>query len=267
MRNSLLDDLSGDFGRLKQRILAETSDIGREWEKVAVLSDTPHYLEFVAGVSGCNVAGVRNVLDEFCADLTFRERFAPALEAFESDSTLLHGDLRFHSVTLYAVVRLTTPEGVVETGVASGKSSSMLLLALAHNERGRLVSIDLPNSPGSTLSDGAGTHTGGRPVGWLVPEYLRDRWELRLGDARSVLEQAAESLGAVDLFLHDSLHTPDHVAFELRTIAPRLRAPATLLVDDADLSLSAFTSFLGDAGLRGLRFGNMAGVRVAGAVG
>src|SRR6185503_16129417 len=77
---------------------------------------------------------------------------------------------------LYALVRAAKPRLVVETGVASGLSSAHILRALDRNGIGTLHSIDLPNvQAGSILPEG-------RTSGWIVPESLRARWKLQLGD-------------------------------------------------------------------------------------
>ena len=51
-------------------------------------------------------------------------------------------------------------------------------------------------------------------VGWLVPENLQKRWILRLGYAREVLPQLKKEMDSIDIFLHDSLHTYEHMTFE-----------------------------------------------------
>src|SRR5665213_1629896 len=52
------------------------------------------------------------------------------------------------AVFLYLLVRLRRPSLVVETGVANGISSTSILLALAKNGHGRLVSIDVDENVG-----------------------------------------------------------------------------------------------------------------------
>src|SRR5437660_3242899 len=117
---------------------------------------------------------------------------------------------------LYAVVRAFKPEVIVETGVASGISSAHILRALAANGSGTLYSIDLPNvQEGSVLPQG-------RPPGWIVPDSMRGSWRLQLGDARSLLPALLTALGRVDLFLHDSDHSYEHMAFEFAQAVPRL---------------------------------------------
>ncbi len=130
----------------------------------------------------------------------------------------------------YAVVRLRAPRVVVETGVHDGLSSALILRALDRNERGELVSVDLPSID---LPAGA--------PGWLVPEALRSRWSLRLGDARRLLPEVAERYARVDVFIHDSDHAREHREFEFRTMKPVLSAaegpvaaPAGLLLSDDD---------------------------------
>ena len=50
----------------------------------------------------------------------------------------------------------------------------------------------------------------GRTTGWMVPAALRSRWNLQLGDTYKLLPELLASIGHVDLFLHDSDHSPVH---------------------------------------------------------
>ncbi len=50
----------------------------------------------------------------------------------------------FDVMMLYTLVRMQKPENIIETGVASGRSSMAILSALKDNKKGRLYSIDLP---------------------------------------------------------------------------------------------------------------------------
>src|SRR5206468_7861490 len=102
---------------------------------------------------------------------------------------------------IYVVVRAIKPSVIVETGVASGLSSAHILRALAANGTGTLHSIDLPNvQQGSILPEG-------RTSGWIVPDSLRGRWKLQIGDTRKLLPKLLGTLGNVDIFLHDSDHS------------------------------------------------------------
>lgn len=150
-----------------------------------------------------------------------------------------------HYVTWYALVRLMRPDIVVETGVAEGYSSFFILLAMARNRHGVLHSIDFPGAD-LELGPGMGRQAyvlpAGRSPGWQVPEDLRSRWQLHLGDAKDLLPPLLKRLGSIDIFIHDSLHSYDHMLFEFTTAWPHLRERGLMLSDDTDWN-NAFTEF------------------------
>ena len=128
---------------------------------------------------------------------------------------------------LYLSVRALRPRLVVETGPFNGASSTFLLQALEANGEGRLLSFDLPDA-----RDALGYPIPeGREPAWLVPDELRDRFELVLGDTRKTL-RARLARETVDLFFHDSLHTTRHMLFEFRVAWRRLRSGGVLVSDD-----------------------------------
>jgi hypothetical protein len=133
---------------------------------------------------------------------------------------------QFKAPFLYFLVRLAAPRNIVETGVASGVSTTFILWALERNGGGRLTSVDLPNA------DPVASLPAEHESGWLVPPWLRGFWSLRLGDARVVLPDVLRTSGRIDIFLHDSLHTYDHMAWEYRTAWAGLRRGGFLLSDD-----------------------------------
>lgn len=108
----------------------------------------------------------------------------------------------------YAIVRALRPDRVVETGMHDGLGSTAVLAALERNGAGELISID--PKPGT---------------GWLVPDRLRSRWR----SVRATSYEALASTGPIDLFIHDSLHTPECERWELDTAA---RLGATVLLSD-----------------------------------
>ena len=149
---------------------------------------------------------------------------------------------------LYVVVRAIKPRVLVETGVASGVSSAHILRALAANGTGTLHSIDLPNvQQGSVLPDG-------RASGWIVPDSLRFRWKLQIGDSRKLLPDVLGALGQVDLFLHDSDHSYENMVFEFEQAFPRLAPGGLLLSDDTHLH-TAWDDFCAKHRLRPTRVG------------
>jgi len=191
----------------------------KEWEKVNVLIEDDNYLKFISTLGKVNPEAIISYFRDFGKDQQFKKQFSGKLEELETSALKHIDDLRFHSLTIYCLVRALKPQLMVETGVAYGKSSTMALLAMHHNQKGKLISIDLPNPEGKLLKDGAQTSTGAREVGWLVPGFLKTRWDLRLGDARQLLPVVlAQTFQAPDIFLHDSLHTYEHTSFELQTV-------------------------------------------------
>lgn len=122
----------------------------------------------------------------------------------------------------YVACRCAQPEYVVETGVGYGVTSAFMLRALRENGRGVLHSVDLP-----PLERGAEDDAGA-----LVPEALRAVWTVHRGMSRRLLPGLLERLGAIGVFVHDSLHTYDNMRFEFAQAWPRLREGGILLSDD-----------------------------------
>ena len=157
---------------------------------------------------------------------------------------------------VYAVVRAIKPGVIVETGVASGLSSAHILRALAANGTGTLHSIDLPNvQQGSVLPEG-------RASGWIVPDSLRFRWKLQIGDSRKLLPDLLRTLGHVDIFLHDSDHSYENMSFEFEQAFPRLEPGGLLMSDDTHLH-TAWDDFCAKHGLRPTRVGHLGVTRKA----
>ena len=154
------------------------------------------------------------------------------------------------ALELYVIVRAVKPRVLVETGVASGLSSAYILRGLDANGAGVLHSIDLPNvQQGSVLP-------GGREPGWVVPQSLRQRWTLHLGDARLLLPEVLETLGRIDVFLHDSDHSYEHMLFEFEQAYRNLAHGGLLLSDDAHLH-AAWGDFCARRGIRPARVGHL----------
>lgn len=137
-----------------------------------------------------------------------------------------------------AVVRLTKPEVVVETGVAMGMTSAVILAALAENGRGHLHSIDLPALQAKPEDF----------VGRAVPERLRERWTLELGPSRQLLPGIATAVAPIDLTLHDADHSHEGQLEEYRTVWPHLRSGGVLVSDD--VRGPAFVEFADEVDVR-----------------
>lgn len=133
----------------------------------------------------------------------------------------------------YAILRSLEPETIVETGVLNGLSSYCFLTALEANGTGRLYSIDAPGD--DRLPDD-------EQPGWLVPEDLRDRWELRLGRSQRELPVLLEEVGSIDCFFHDSDHSSPCMQFEFET-AWEYMDDSGLILSDAIYMSTGFWDF------------------------
>jgi hypothetical protein len=136
----------------------------------------------------------------------------------------------------YAIVRWLKPNRVVETGVGAGSSTAAILKALHDNGGGLLWSIDLPGEDQRVyprLNKIYHVHIpAGREPGWMIPDYLRDRWKLMIGPSQEKLPSLLQEIGPIDMFLHDSLHTDEHIHFELEQAWAKLVCGGVLLCDD-----------------------------------
>ncbi|MEM3573395.1 MAG: class I SAM-dependent methyltransferase [Nitrososphaeria archaeon] len=138
---------------------------------------------------------------------------------------------------VWAVTRALKPRVVIETGVASGFSTALILQSLSLNGRGLLYSIDVPNlDPEAVLPDG-------KEPGWLIPKGLKERWTFIYGLSRDKLKPLLQKLGSVDLFLHDSEHSYENMMFEFKAVWPFLREGGILLADDVTVN-TAFKDFV-----------------------
>ncbi len=134
---------------------------------------------------------------------------------------------------IWCLVRHLRPTKVIETGVAHGMTSRFILEALERNGAGRLWSIDHPPLEQELHAQ----------IGIAVGDVGRDRWTLIAGSSRRHLPPLLDRLGAVDLFIHDSLHSERNVRLELDHVWPHLRVGGAVVVDDID-SNWGFRSFL-----------------------
>ena len=197
---------------------------------------------WIAALTGASAERVGAVLRE-------TDRFL-SLESTIRSRQLL-GGREFYAqlqapLDLYAIVRLTRPTHIVETGVSSGVSSAHFLLGLRENRSGLLHSIDLPTMQRAVRLAKAESPVSlppGRSSGFAIPDELRPGWDLHLGPSEAILPVVAKSLDRIDLFLHDSLHTPEHLTFELETIRPLLRPGSVVLADNTEWTGDSFDRF------------------------
>jgi predicted O-methyltransferase YrrM len=150
---------------------------------------------------------------------------------------------------LYMLARIFKPEVVLETGVANGVSSSFILKALDQNSRGMLYSIDLHYREGVSVPIG-------KELGWIIPEELRNRWLLVLGESTKVLPKLLKKLGTVDIFFHDSRHTYKTMIKKYSIVWPFLKDGGLLLSHDVK-SNDAFLDFVNSTKTKPIVVGNL----------
>jgi predicted O-methyltransferase YrrM len=188
---------------------------------------------FLSSITGVSPTRIRSFLNEPFQTSTFADCLRQA-ENYFHQAKVEGADLYAKKILVqYAAIRALAPDVIVETGVASGVSTSYLLLALQKNGRGKLHSIEL--SDPQYLPPG-------KSSGWIVPDWLRANWDLHIGDSRVLLPQLLGECNVIDVFIHDSLHTYDHMLWEFRTAYPRLRPGGLLISDDVTWN-PAFTQF------------------------
>lgn len=176
--------------------------------------------------------------------------------AFTVDDPVLGALGTEAAAQLYAMLRCHQPDVVVETGVCNGVSSLAILHALDHNGRGRLVSVDLPLRADEDLDEfraktfddyGGAAIPKDKDAGWIVPDRLRDRWDLRIGKSQHELPQLLPEIAPVDVFLHDSEHSHPCQMFEYELAWHHLGAGGLLVSDDTSWT-DAFETFVGVRG-------------------
>jgi hypothetical protein len=146
-------------------------------------------------------------------------------------------------IFIQALVYIIKPDVVIETGVAHGSSSMMILEAMEFNQKGRLYSIDLPiikkgerfipflKGYEFKMEDISYVEPE-YPTGWLVPEHLRHRWRLILGDSLIEMPRLLRDLEYVDIFHHDSLHLYGQMFKEFNFAWPKIRPKGLLTSHD-----------------------------------
>jgi methyltransferase family protein len=137
----------------------------------------------------------------------------------------------------WCAVRHLRPEKVIETGVARGVTSRIILEAMRLNGSGHLWSVDLPHPLRPEIHNETAS---------AVPSACRERWTYIRGSSRRQLLPLVLHLEKVDMFVHDSLHTARNMRFELRTVWPAMDRGGLLLVDDVDNQ--AFRDFVQESG-------------------
>jgi len=159
-------------------------------------SDAMNYDEFLERTSATCLPNLFSIIGEAeeatlwahsnFVNVSEKKLDLPFPNHYNADSSL--------SLICYALTRYLKPTVVLETGVAYGITSTIVLLAMERNNRGRLISIDLP-----PLSDLSGVY-----IGLGIPEHLRKNWILHIGSNRQLLPKVVKNTENIGLFISDS---------------------------------------------------------------
>jgi predicted O-methyltransferase YrrM len=191
-------------------------------------------------------------IQKYAAEIRDNRKFHDAIDEKRSahgrrrNSSWHYGIGPMLGAILYIICRKQKPDSVIETGVASGVSSSHILCALEANQHGELYSIDLPTWQKTTS-------------GWMIPDYLRHRWHLTQGRSSENLEPLLKKTKEIDIFLHDSDHSYENMRGEFEIAWTYLKTGGLLLSHNIDYS-DAFPNFSRDRKVRGLTLGDMGGI-------
>lgn len=135
---------------------------------------------------------------------------------------------------LYDFVRAVRPDRVLETGVANGTSSYVILSAMHANGHGQLVSTDI---------EAAAHHQ--------LPAHLAQRWtfvHLQAQPPEAEMPAVFESHGPFDVYFHDADHSYLGQRFEYLHAWECLTDGGWFLSDDIDFS-TAWIEFVAEKSL------------------
>lgn len=223
-------------------------------------------LQFVGELLPEHRESLASYWDEYFTEadkhLEFERTFGP-----HSFYDFVLGEILGFSALFYVITRCLQPAVVIETGVAAGFGSVAWLQAMERNSKGKLISFDLPPSIETDDAELYRTHSWkyrptGSTSGWSVPAELRSRWELILGDSCLKLSEELPRIGLIDIFIHDSRHTYEHMRREFELVKNSVRQGGLILADDATTN-PAFQEFAHALGTKFFVFDNdLMGLRV-----
>ena len=151
---------------------------------------------------------------------------------------------------MYCLNRVIKPDIILETGVAHGNSSLCILNALKMNRKGRLISIDLPNNDTDKPYN---VENFNKEPGWIIPDSLRNNWDLQLGDSKKILPKLLNDLKKIDVFFHDSDHSYENMKFEFNIVGKYMENGGLILSDDIDKN-EAFNEFVNENDFNAISF-------------
>lgn len=170
---------------------------------------------YISLVSGHEFSAVEKYFSELENDAALREALIKGTLA-SRDRHSCDTEPRYgRRLGWYALVRLTKPRVVVETGVDRGLGTAVIAAALKRNAE--------EGFPGFVFATDIAPECG-----HLLVEPYKSFCRILIGDSVETLKHFKEP---VDIFIHDSDHRPEYEWAEFLAIEPRLH-PASLVLSD-----------------------------------
>jgi len=196
----------------------DTRNDATEWCKKKCLSST----DAIKQLTGQNnVPQLKEVFPSFFDHANKMVKDLPVKMGGEADLELLY------YLAEYAKVKT-----VVETGVAYGWSSAILLLSLQNREGGLLYSTDMPYAKMNNEDF----------VGCVVPDELRQKWRLYKLPDRQALPKIERKINSFDLCHYDSDKSYRGRMWAYNWLWLRLRRGGLFISDDVNDNV-AFKDF------------------------
>ncbi len=124
---------------------------------------------------------------------------------------------------IFSIVRGMQRKTCLECGVSMGASSYAILKALEENQSGVLLSSDLPY---------LWIKNPIKKIGFLIPENLKHRWSLFVGDDKDNLPIMIKALKEIDFAHYDSNKSYQARVFFFNLIKDNLSEDCVIIFDD-----------------------------------
>ena len=127
---------------------------------------------------------------------------------------------------LFELIETEKPQRVIETGIAAGASSNLILDRLNANGFGDLISVDITSK-----------------VGELVEDKFKKRWAIKVLPKmfkRNAFLRILKSNQDAIIFLHDSDHSIHWQIFEISSVVNSIPGIKHILVDDVSLEFESY---------------------------
>lgn len=175
-----------------------------------------HLAWWAASVAGAPVEACRSWISEILADRALQEH-AYRISVSTGRRGLTDEKVRIgRRAGWYAVLRALKPRHVVETGTDKGLGSLVIAAALLRNGVGHLTTMDI--NPDS---------------GFLITGKYAEVIQIERGDSLALISQLTQP---VNLFIHDSDHSPAHEAAEFLAVEGHLVPSALVLSDNSHIT-------------------------------